>query len=749
MTLRGLPLFFALAVFGLASSTAAWEMSTFTDFMRGRFTGLSLSRDGRMSLAPRLNALFASDQPFIWSVAQAADRTLFVGTGHRGRLYKVDPKGTSSVIWTAPQPEIFAVTVGPDGAVYAGTSPDGKIYRIHNGAATEYFTPGARYIWALAFGSDGALYAATGDQGKVFRVTGPGKGELYYETGQSNVTCLFAEPNGPLLAGTEPNGILYRISAKDKAFVLYDAALPEIRAIDAGPDGAIYAAALGGSVAQKTGAAGSGVQTSSTTPAVTAPATTITVTDEAQAGMDVKPKADAPKPSVTSTVTPGATVYTTTPEVYADVEKSALYRINRDNTVETLWTSREENIYDVLAVPDAVLFSTDAQGRIYRMNADRRVTLVVQTNEAETTRLIAGGDSLLAATGTMGKIYSLGSGLAQDGSYESPVHDAGAVSRWGQLTWRGERTGNSKLAFRTRSGNSARPDRTWSEWSEPLSDPRSATITSPNARFVQWRADFSAEGEATPVLNGVTLSYLPQNNPPVIRTLNVATQLAAVNAAAKATAQPASSTYSVTVTDTGDASATTAAGTSTQTVSRGVSQQIQISWTVDDPDGDRLVYALYFRGEEESKWKLLRSNFTETSLVLEGDVFADGKYLFRLAASDRPANAAAAAREVDLTSTPVLFDNTAPVLRAGSPQRNGTAIEFDVEASDSASGLRRAEYSIDAAAWIPLESSDGVIDGQQERFRVRLENLAAGEHLIVVRAFDSSNNAGLTKVVVQ
>src|SRR5581483_11032589 len=111
------------------------------------------------------------------------------------------------------------------------TSPDGKVYRIASGQASEYFAPKARYIWSLATGPDGALYVGTGDQGKVFRVEAAGRGELYYETGQSNVTGLAVDPQGRLLAGTEPNGLLYRITAKDKAFVLYDAALPEVRSI--------------------------------------------------------------------------------------------------------------------------------------------------------------------------------------------------------------------------------------------------------------------------------------------------------------------------------------------------------------------------------------------------------------------------------------------------------------------------------------------------------------------------------------
>src|SRR3954470_10605402 len=114
---------FLVATAGLrASSTAAWEMNTYADFMRGRFSGVSLTRDGRIVLAPRLQPVFSSDEPAIWSVAQAPDGNIYVATGHRGRLYRVDRAGASSLVWTAPEPEIFALTVANDGTVFAGTS---------------------------------------------------------------------------------------------------------------------------------------------------------------------------------------------------------------------------------------------------------------------------------------------------------------------------------------------------------------------------------------------------------------------------------------------------------------------------------------------------------------------------------------------------------------------------------------------------------------------------------------------------
>src|SRR5215813_9431790 len=196
----------------LSSGTATWEMNSYNDFIKGKFSGLSLSREGRLSLAPKVDTVFTTDQPVIWSVAQGSDGTLYAATGHRGRVYKIDTSGKSSLLWTAPEPEVFAIAADRSGALYAGTSPDGKIYRIENGVAAEYFAPKAKYIWSLAVGGDGALYVGTGDQGKIFRVTAAGKGEPWYETGQLHVTGLAVDTQNRVLAGTEPSGILYRIT---------------------------------------------------------------------------------------------------------------------------------------------------------------------------------------------------------------------------------------------------------------------------------------------------------------------------------------------------------------------------------------------------------------------------------------------------------------------------------------------------------------------------------------------------------
>ncbi|HYK17778.1 MAG TPA: hypothetical protein VEV37_07140, partial [Bryobacteraceae bacterium] len=186
-----------------------------------------------------------------------------------------------------------------------------------------------------------------------------------------------------------------------------------------------------------------------------------------------------------------------------------------------------------------------------------------------------------------------------------------------------------------------------------------------------------------------------------------------------------------------------------QTLSRAAGSQIQITWQADDPDGDRLIYSLYFRGEDESDWKLLRANIFENSLLLDGDVLADGRYYFRVVASDRPSNAADSAREEELVSAPVLIDNTPPTVTLSAPRRAGERAEVDADVVDQTSPLRRCEYSLDAGPWLPVEAADGITDSPREQFHIAIDRLRAGEHLLVVRAYDSAGNAGLAKVVVR
>lgn len=753
-----------------ASGPAAWESNSWPDFVKGRFSGVALTRDGRLALAPRPEPLAATGEAAVWSVIKASDGALWFSTGHRGRLFRIAASaekaagkatGKAQQVWAAQQPEIFALAPAPDGAVYAATSPGGIIWRVDAaGKAEEWFDTKAKYVWSLAVAPDGALFAGSGDEGKLWRISAQRKGEVWYETGQSHITSLAFDASGSLLAGSEPNGNLYRIPAKDKASVLLHSTLPEIREIVLLPDGALLVGALGGGLAQKQAQAAAMAATAmSNVPPMT---TTITITADSaagpvvghaaptQAGVDVKAQPKAPAATADLTQAQPAA----SPIEVSGVEKSALYRITPDLNVETLWSSKDENLLG-LAVRDGTFFlSTDLRGRVYSVNTKGKGALIVETGEAEATRLLASSDALIVATGTQAKLLTLRDTHEKSGSFEAPVFDAGSVARWGRLSFRGDLAGG-RFLFRTRSGNAPRPDKTWSEWSEPLSDPDGSKTSSPAARYVQWKVEVqgpapspSSDGVS---IDAVTLSYLPQNNRPAVHSISVTPQWVAVPAkpGAATAAAASASTYSMTVSDSADAGPTTTGGTPVQQVNRAGILQLYISWQADDPDNDRLVYTLQVRGDDEREWKTLKQDLTDNTFSLEADTLADGRYRFRVAASDRLSNPPSQAREADLDSAPVLLDQTPPRVTLASPRTTAQGLEIEVDAEDALSPVRRAEVSLDAGPWNAMECADGVADSRHEQFTVRLPALAPGEHLLTVRVYDASGNAGLARRTVR
>ena len=759
--IRTLAMLCAAASLANASGPAAWESNSWADFVKGRFNGVALTRDGRLTLAPHPVLLAATGESSVWAVVKASDDALWFSTGHRGRLFRI-ASGTNPAkaqqVWVAQQPEIFALAAAPNGAVYAATSPGGTIWRVDaSGKAEEWFDTKSKYVWSLAVSADGSLFAGSGDDGKVWRIGGKNKGEVWYETGQTHITALAFDSTGALLAGSEPNGNLYRIPAKDRASVVLHSTLPEIREIAVLPEGAILVGALGGGLAQKQAqSAATAAAALSSAPPIT---TTITVTAESaapsgvapavpvQAGVDLKnpPRAQSAGPDLSQVQPATAAV-----EI-SGVEKSALYRVTSDLNVETLWTSKEENLLG-LAVQNGVPFlSTDLRGRVYSIAPSGKSALVVETGEGEATRLLKSAGALVVATGTQAKLLVLNDAHEESGTFEAPVFDAGSVARWGRLEWRGDLTGGKSI-FRTRSGNAPRPDKTWSDWSEPLTDPAGAKSTSPSGRYVQWKVEMqgaapSASGNGIS-LDAVTLSYLPQNNRPTVHSITITPQWVAVPTRPGAAPAAGAPTYSVTVSDSGDSGPTTTAGTPVQQVNRGGVLRLFISWQADDPDNDRLVYTLQVRGEGESAWKTLKQEFTDNTFLLEADALADGRYRFRVTASDRLSNPPAQARESDLESAPVLLDQTPPRVSLAEPRVTAQGLEIEVDAEDALSPVRRAEVSLDAGPWRPMECADGVADSRKERFTVRLPAPTPGEHAVTARVYDASGNAGLARRVI-
>lgn len=715
---------FALVTNAFAGEPVVWEMSSRTDLLKGEARGVSVTDNGVLTLAPSFSQVFDTEQAYVWSTAIDAGGNVYLGTGHDGKIFRVTPDGKGSLLYKASELDVTALVVAGDGAIYAATSPDGKVYRVTaDGKATIYFDPADKYIWSLAILNDGSLAVGTGDNGKLYRVRAAGakpETALLINTNQTHVISLVVSKQGDLIAGTDPGGLVLRISPEGKAFGLYDAPLREIHALASAPDGSIYALALS-EAASTTRASQTASQTGDGS-TVTTTVTTIATTEETTAS------AQAQSPSRSRNDLTGV--------------RSAVFRILPDGGTDIVWSSTSVTGFTITATPGGVLIGTSDKGRLYSVTADGRDTLLLQSTEGQISSLAARGADVFAASSNQGKLFRFGSSTVKEGSYESPVRDAKLVASWGRIWWRG----TGPIELQTRSGNSERPDATWSDWSAAYSDAAGSQVASPKARFIQWRAVLrtaSAARATEPRLEDVSLAYLPRNVAPEVLTITVLPPGVALQQQIQIQLDPNIEAAGL------DASVF---GAVPQAPPRRLYQRgaRSLQWQGEDRNGDTLEYAVYYRSLNENTFRLLKEHFRENFFTVDGASLSDGRYVFKVVASDVLDNPQGYALSSERISEPVDIDNTPPAVRvAGAPQISGDHARAVFEVEDSTGRIKRADVSVDGGAWHEIFPDDGIADSRLERYSVNLAVSGDGEHTISLRAFDNSNNVGNISVTVK
>src|SRR5262249_53960146 len=171
---------------------------------------------------------------------------------------------------------------------------------------------------------------------------------------------------------------------------------------------------------------------------------------------------------------------------------------------------------------DRAIVGCGNHGNVFRIDSPTTYTALLNMPATQVTAFQKGRDGrLFAATGNVGKVYEIGPGLEHEGSIESDVFDASMFSLWGRVSFEGRLHGG-KIAIQTRSGNLDQPQKNWSPWTNATDSPKGAAITSPSARFVQWKASFTGDGSAqSPELESVDVAYLPKNVEPRIDLIDV------------------------------------------------------------------------------------------------------------------------------------------------------------------------------------------------------------------------------------
>lgn len=710
-----------------AASATFWQVSTQADFLKGEGEAIAIDADGRLSLGRTLGIVADPATPVLWR-AIVHDGALVAGSGHDGKVFRVGRDGTSTLLVDTEQVQVHAIAPGPGRDVYVGTSPDGRVLRVDpSGRATTVFDPEEKYVWALARSAAGALLVATGEPGGVHVVNADGTSRLLYRAKATHVTTLLPQADGSVIVGTDSPGQVIRLSADGKPFVLLDSPQREIRALTADRDGHVLVAAMTARGASE--------------PRAVLPT---------PAGEPAAPSA-TPVPSVTTEVVItaiGDSVTSTPATGRADARrdtKGSVYRIAPDGLWDELWSSDDDVPYDLVRDGDDVLVVTGNKGKVFRLSPDTgRATLVAQAPAQQLTGLLRGPDNeWWAISANPGKVFRLGTRVAERGEYVSDVLDATTTTSWGVLRWSAVTPPGTAVTVQTRSGNTSRPDDTWSEWSAALTRADGDPVTSPKARYLQWRAQLVSKDGVSPVVNSVTVAYLPRNVRPRVTSITV-------HPPGTVFLRPYSSgEFEIAGFDAGTSDGrnltSIAAAAPTQSAAqpalgrRAVQKGLQtFVWKAEDANDDRLQYDVLYRREDETAWHPLRRGLWDPLLTWDTTFVPDGAYVIKVVASDLPGNDVALALRGEAESATFVVDNTAPEISFDAPVRAGARTRLSFTVKDATSPVLRVEYSLDAQRWQAVFPVDGINDGRVERFDVTAEPNGARE--VTVRAFDALNN---------
>ncbi len=371
-------------------------------------------------------------------------------------------------------------------------------------------------------------------------------------------------------------------------------------------------------------------------------------------------------------------------------------------------------------------------------------------------------------TANPGKVFSVGPEYEAEGSYESRSFDSQLFSQWGRIEWWGPppsapvkssansntaRSNESRLEFFVRTGNTEDPGKEWSRWFGPYSK-SGAAMEAPSARFVQWKAIIH-DGRAGDGIEWVSLAYLPRNVAPVLD--GIALQEPGIRAQSQSSVatnqptvvtlkQPPSPNISgVTITQS-------SAPARFELPPQGTLQKgyQSVLWSAHDDNDDELRYSVFFRGETEQEWKLLKENLEQKFYSWDTTTLPDGAYYLKIVATDAPSNPPDVARKTERESERFEVDNTPPViegLKVGPPSgkmSGGHPASFT--ARDASTAIERAQYSLDGGEWILLAPDEPVSDALVEHYIMGLPSLPPGEHIIAVRAYDRFENVGSAKI---
>ncbi len=704
----------------------SWKFADEAAYASGHFHGVVVNNYGNLALSRHLKALLPKTGfDFINAIAVSSHGDIWFGTSPKGQVYRMvngkpvaeygPPKASDQVLSLAFEKngKLLVAACGSKAQLVELTpNAGGKAT-----ARTIFQNSSVKYIWSILPLPDGSIILATGPHGQVWDISPGGKAKILLKTGVHNVTSLATASDGSVLAGTDGPGLVIRINPKTgKSYVLMSANHAEISTLAVDGDGDIFAATASPHRAKLDGgvfkpvlhpngrpvAVGSGIQLPG---------------KKGKAGKKAHgaAAAGAVKPGAKRTRIPGPF-----PSAGGDdsastepaVKSNVVYQISPSGRVRVL-LKVPDMVLSMIYVKHHLILGLGGHGRLLSYDPFTQTETLLERLKQQDLLSLAetGNDRLLIGTANQGQIYQLTSQAQLTGNYVSKVLDAKLPSNWGAAHIIAKVPAGAAVDIQTRSGN-VRDVKTsakfWSRWTSWMPANSYRKISSPPARFLQFRLRLkrSAKG-ASPIIRSTCISYQHISVPPVLSSVQTHYQ-----------SKPA--------------------------------HAVLVKWKANDPDGDTLQYTVKYRQKGIPVWIRIAKNISAHHYLWQLAGIPDGYYRVKVIASDAPDNTPSTTQSVARESRRILVDNTAPRIAdlKWRQAADGRIVVTGV-ASDKLSPITAVSLQVDSSKnWRPAAASATIFDSPLEGFHGRTGVLTGGPHRIVVKAVDAAGNEAYASVLV-
>ncbi len=624
--------------------------------------------------------------------------------------------------------------------------------------ASESWTIDAPYVWCLARDAKGRVLAGSGDSGVIYREEKGGL-EPWAKTLALEVVSLLVRDD-EVLAGTGPDGTVYRVDKEGGTEVALDLPLQTVWSLahgaeegswlaGAGPGARLYryrSGHNGGELLHEFSATNlmtllrdeTGLWIGTQGPGLLY---------RIEGSDDNAPRLvyESAEEEIRAVVTDGAGgVYLLSLSVPRNGESGE----GTGARSRILWLPKTGGQEEVLSVqrrllcltrlPDGHLLAGEAvEGRLHRIDPQRgRGVIWGEVDGADPLVLLVEDDgSLVVGTGNPGAVYRLSTQPQTGGEFISAVLSTPGAEAWGRLWVDGISKG---VKVRARSGIRREPDASWSTWSDAL--PIGEVLQAPVAPYLQYQLEIPKDAS----VSGVRLAWRERNLRPRLLALKIE------DAGIEMTAGGANGAAQAPVSQRFDDGLTVEY--SYYPPSKPVAPEASawarglrtVRWRGEDPNEDRLRYAVELRPESAGEWYSLAENLESSVFAWDTRSFEDGDYRIRILADDGLDNTVSEVRSAELSSGVLHVDNTSPELLRleWTDQTTATLVG---EVRDAMSPLASLAVRFDEGEWIPVEPVDGVLDGPHEHFLVEFGDAAHREQHVWLRAQDVAGNVLLTE----